>query len=127
MVDYCRDKVGNCILYFTSECIVEAFHVHASHQPSKNRSTAAKFFVGEDGDTTVEQTGDLKAAEIAAIRKYIKKNHVEMHKTWKRFATTDYYNNVEQRNRVIRLIRKHFSSETVLSNELGIPVIPFNC
>ena len=41
-------KVAGYFLYFTSKCIVEAFHVHASDGRLTEHGSA-KFFVGERG------------------------------------------------------------------------------
>lgn len=54
-------------LYYTSHCIVEAMHVHAS-DGKLTESGSAKFFVKDNGDTTVENRGRLKEHEIVKIR-----------------------------------------------------------
>ena len=44
MPKYYRDKIADHYLYFTSQCIVEAMHVHASDK-QLTENTSAKFFV----------------------------------------------------------------------------------
>ena len=48
MPKYLRDKIANHYLYFTSQCIVEAMHVHASDK-HLTEADSAKFFVRADG------------------------------------------------------------------------------
>lgn len=60
-------------LYFTSHCIVEAMHVHASDK-QLTEAKSAKFFVKSDGDTVVQSQGDLADKDIRKIREFIKEN-----------------------------------------------------
>lgn len=43
-------------LYFTSHCVVEAMHVHASDRQLR-KAGAAKFFVTANGDTVMKAQG----------------------------------------------------------------------
>ena len=79
MPKYYSFKICGCYLYFTSHCIVEAMHVHASDK-QLTEAGSAKFFVKGNGDTTVENRGILNDREIAKIRAFIKENYIEMYK-----------------------------------------------
>lgn len=50
MPKYFHDKIANHYLYFTSQCIVEAMHVHASDK-HLTEADSAKFFVRADGSS----------------------------------------------------------------------------
>lgn len=63
MPKYFRDKVANHYLYFTSQCIVEAMHVHASDR-HLSEYDSAKFFVKADGTSVMKKRGDLTDSEI---------------------------------------------------------------
>ncbi len=52
MPKYYRDRIANHYLYFTSQCIVEAMHVHASGR-KMTEYNSAKFFVMSDGSTVL--------------------------------------------------------------------------
>lgn len=90
MPKYYRDKIANHYLYFTSQCIVEAMHVHASDKKLKE-ATSAKFFVREDGSSIMQKRGDLTDSEIKIIQKFIKANFIDMYKTWKDFGGKEFY------------------------------------
>lgn len=90
MPKYFRDKIANHYLYFTSQCIVEAMHVHASDN-KLTEANSAKFFVKSDGSSVLKNRGDLTDKEILIIQKFIKTNYIEMYKTWKDFGGGDFY------------------------------------
>ncbi len=90
MPKYYRDKIANHYLYFTSQCIVEAMHVHASDK-KLNEAASAKFFVREDGSSIMKKRGDLTDSEITIIQKFIKENFIDMYKTWKDFGGKEFY------------------------------------
>lgn len=90
MPKYYGYKVYGYYLYFTSHCIVEAMHVHASDR-KMTETGSAKFFVRPDGDTTVEERGRLNDREIAGIREFIKLHYREMYLRWAELSDTDYY------------------------------------
>lgn len=67
MPKYYEFKVYGYYLYYTSSCIVEAMHVHASDR-KLTEAGSAKFFVKGNGDTTVEKQGILSDQEVRKIR-----------------------------------------------------------
>ena len=73
------DKVAGYYLYFTSHCIVEAMHVHASDSKLTEEGSA-KFFVKNNGDSDVSQRGVLNEREIKEIKAFIKMNYKEMYR-----------------------------------------------
>lgn len=58
MPKYYDFKICGYYLYFTSHCIVEAMHVHASDS-KLTEAGSAKFFVEKNGDTIVLNKGIL--------------------------------------------------------------------
>lgn len=54
MPKYTTDIIAGYTLYFTSKCIVEAMHVHASNK-KLTEAGSAKLFVFENGDTKIEE------------------------------------------------------------------------
>ena len=82
MPKYYDFKVAGYFLYFTSHCIVEAMHVHASDS-KLTEEASAKFFVRNNGDTDVQKKGMLNDREIVEIRAFIKENYKDMYKKWK--------------------------------------------
>ena len=58
MPKYYEFKVYGYFLYFTSHCIVEAMHVHASDGKLAEEGSA-KFFVRADGSSRVMARGRL--------------------------------------------------------------------
>lgn len=90
MPKYYEFKVCGYYLYYTSSCVIEAMHVHASDK-KLTEAGSAKFFVLSNGDTTVEKQGQLNEREVRAIRKFIKKNYKEMFLKWQQVADTGYY------------------------------------
>ena len=63
MPKYYPFRIADHFLYFTSECIVEAMHVHASDR-KLTEAKSAKFFVKADGSSVLEKRGDLTDREI---------------------------------------------------------------
>lgn len=92
MPKYYRFRIADHYLYFTSHCIVEAMHVHASDK-HLTEEHSAKFFVREDGSTLVQKHGDLTEREEIIIRRFIKENYLDMYKTWKDFGGKGFYKN----------------------------------
>lgn len=90
MPKYYRDKIADHYLYFTSECIVEAMHVHASDR-KLTEANSAKFFVKSDGSTVMQRQGDLTDVEVNKIERFIKANYIDMYKKWKTFGGKDFY------------------------------------
>lgn len=91
MPKYYRNKIANHYLYFTSKCIVEAMHVHAS-DTRLTEANSAKFFVKADGSTVMMNRGDLTDKEIGIIQRFIKENYIDMYRMWQQFGGKDFYN-----------------------------------
>ena len=81
MPKYYEFKVCGYYLYYTSHCVIEAMHVHASGS-KLTESGSAKFFVKSNGETTVENAGVLSERETRIIREFIKDNYKEMYLKW---------------------------------------------
>ena len=90
MPKYYRFRIANHYLYFTSSCIVEAMHVHASDKHLTEQGSG-KFFVREDGSTMLQHRGDLTDREINIIQRFIKENYLDMYMTWKNYGGSDFY------------------------------------
>lgn len=54
MPKYYKFMVAGYYLYFTSYCVLECMHVHASDS-NLTQQIAAKFFVKSNGDTVVQK------------------------------------------------------------------------
>lgn len=78
MPKYFDFKVCGYYLYFTSKCIVECMHVHAS-DTNLTEESSAKLFVKENGDSIVQNKGILKEKELNRIKAFIKKNYMAMY------------------------------------------------
>ena len=78
MPKYFPFKIAGYYPYYTSSCIIEAMHVHASDSKLTEEGSA-KFFVKNNGDTTVERKGILNDREIKKIQEFIKNNYKEMY------------------------------------------------
>lgn len=74
MPKYYEFKVSGYYLYFTSFCVIECMHIHASDR-KLTESGSAKFFVKDNGDTVLQKRGILKDKEIAKIQDFIKKTY----------------------------------------------------
>lgn len=90
MPKYYEYKVYGYFLYFTSHCIVEAMHVHASDR-KLTEIGSAKFFVKSNGETTIENAGVLSDKEIRIIREFIKDNYKEMYLKWSEKSDNGFY------------------------------------
>ncbi len=90
MPKYYEFKVCGYYLYYTTSCIIEAMHVHASDK-KLTEAGSAKFFVKSNGDTTVEKQGILSAYEVRKIQKFIKKHYKEMYLKWMEISDTGFY------------------------------------
>ena len=58
MPKYYEFKIAGYYLYFTSFCIVECMHVHASDR-KMTEAGSAKFFVKRNGDSELQNKGVL--------------------------------------------------------------------
>ena len=90
MPKYYSFMICGYYLYFTSQCIVEAMHVHASDK-KLTEAGSAKFFVKSSGDTVVENKGMLNDREVAKIRAFIKENYKEMYIKWASLSDKGFY------------------------------------
>nr|WP_297873878.1 DUF4160 domain-containing protein [uncultured Blautia sp.] len=90
MPKYYEYKVCGYYLYYTSHCVIEAMHVHASDRKF-TEAGSAKFFVKKDGETTIENEGQLTEREIRMIREFIKDNYKEMYMKWAQKSDNGFY------------------------------------
>jgi len=91
MPKYYPFKVYGYYLYYTSFCIIECMHVHAS-DTRLSESGSAKFFVKSDGSTVVQKQGVLSDIEVRKIQGFIKEHYLEMYELWKTDSDNDFYN-----------------------------------
>lgn len=90
MPKYYEFKIAGYYLYFTSFCVIECMHVHASDR-KLTEVGSAKFFVKENGDTVVQNKGILNDREIARIQDFIKDNYLEMYLKWSAYSDQGFY------------------------------------
>ena len=90
MPKYFSFKVAGYYLYFTSKCIIECMHVHASDS-KLTESGSAKFFVKGNGDSVVQERGRLNDREIKKIQDFIKNNYQYMYDKWCEYSTEGFY------------------------------------
>lgn len=69
MPKYYEFKIAGYYLYFTSYCVIECMHVHASDR-KLTESGSAKFFVKDNGDTVLQNRGILNDREIRKIQEF---------------------------------------------------------
>lgn len=90
MPKYYEYKICGYYLYYTSHCVIEAMHVHASDQ-RLTEAGSAKFFVKSNGETVVENMGVLTDREVRMIREFIKENYREMYLKWIEKSDNGFY------------------------------------
>lgn len=90
MPKYYEFKVAGYYLYFTSFCVVECMHVHASDR-KLTEAGSAKFFVKANGDAILQNRGILTDREINKITQFIKANYQDMYITWANHSQNGYY------------------------------------
>lgn len=90
MPKYYDFKVAGYYLYFTSFCVVECMHVHASDS-KLSEGCSAKFFVKSNGDSVLSNRGILNDREIAKITDFIKDHYQEMYMRWSQYSEKGYY------------------------------------
>lgn len=90
MPKYYDFKVFGYYLYFTSHCIIECMHVHASDR-KMTEAGSAKLFVKNDGDTSIRERGLLNDRELHGIQSFIKENYKEMYLKWSLLSNEGYY------------------------------------
>lgn len=91
MPKYYEFKIAGYYLYFTSYCVIECMHVHASDH-RLTEAGSAKFFVRDNGDTVLQERGILTDREISKIQKFIKQNYQEMYLKWSAYSEQGFYN-----------------------------------
>ena len=91
MPKYYEFKIAGYYLYFTSYCVIECMHVHASDR-RLIEAGSAKFFVRDNGDTVLQERGILTDREISKIQKFIKQNYQEMYLKWSAYSEQGFYN-----------------------------------
>ena len=92
MPKYFEFKVTGYYLYFTSFCIIECMHVHASDKFLTEKGSA-KFFVKENGDSILQNRGILNDREIAKMQSFIKDNYKDMYIKWSEYSKNGFFEN----------------------------------
>lgn len=90
MPKYYDFMICGYFLYFTSHCIVEAMHVHASDR-RLTEAGSAKFFVKGNGDTVIKERGALNDKQLRVIQEFIKDNYKEMYLKWSQMSDQGFY------------------------------------
>lgn len=90
MPKYYEFKVAGYYLYFTSSCVIECMHVHASDR-KLTEAGSAKFFVKDNGDSVLQNKGTLNDREIRKIQMFIKNNYREMYLKWAAYSKQGFY------------------------------------
>ena len=90
MPKYYEFKVAGYYLYFTSFCVVECMHVHASNK-KLTEAGSAKFFVKGNGDSVLQDKGILTDREISKIQAFIKENYEKMYEKWAQYSENGFY------------------------------------
>lgn len=90
MPKYYEFKVAGYYLYFTSFCVVECMHVHASDK-KLTEAGSAKFFVKGNGDSVLQNKGILTDREISKIQAFIKENYEKMYEKLAQYSENGFY------------------------------------
>lgn len=90
MPKYFPYKVCGYYLYYTSFCLIECMHVHAS-DTKLTEAGSAKFFVRSDGSTVTQKRGVLTDQEIRKVREFIKEHYLEMYELWRVNSDKGFY------------------------------------
>lgn len=90
MPKYFEFKVAGYYLYFTSFCVVECMHVHASDR-KLTEAGSAKFFVKGNGDSILQNRGILTEREISKIQEFIKENYEKMYEKWAQYSENGFH------------------------------------
>lgn len=90
MPKYYDFKVCGYYLYFTSHCVIECMHVHASDR-RMTESGSAKLFVKSDGNTLIQEKGILNERELRSIQLFIKENYKDMYLKWAALSDMGYF------------------------------------
>ena len=90
MPKYYDFKVAGYYLYFTSHCVIECMHVHASDR-KLTEAGSAKLFVRSDGSTVVQEQGILNDRELRSIQSFIQENYLDMYKKWQLLSEEGFF------------------------------------
>ena len=90
MPKYTDEIIAGYVLYFTSKCVSEAMHVHASDK-ELSEVFSAKLFVYDNGDTKIINRGTVSDRDLIEIQKYIKGNHEKLCEKWSMYSDSGYY------------------------------------
>ena len=90
MPKYYDFKVCGYYLYFTSHCIIECMHVHASDR-KLTEAGSAKLFVRSNGDTEIQHQGIVSDRDMRCIQACIKDNYQEMYLKWSLLSDNGFY------------------------------------
>ena len=90
MPKYYQFQIAGYYLYYTSHCIIECMHVHASDR-KLTEAGSAKFFVNSDGSTVLQNRGILNDREIRIMQEFIKINYLEMFEKWSQDSEKGFY------------------------------------
>lgn len=90
MPKYFHFKICGYYLYFTSHCVVECMHAHASDR-RLTESGSAKFFIKRNGESVLQERGILTDREIKRIQDFIKENYKAMYITWREKSDNGFY------------------------------------
>ena len=90
MPKYYPFKVYGYYLYYTSFCVIECIHVHASDS-KLSEGGSAQFFVRCDGSTLVQKKGALTDMEIRRLQGFIREHYLEMYEVWKTDSDNGFY------------------------------------
>ena len=90
MPKYFKFKICGYYLYYTSFCIVECMHVHASDS-RLTETGSAKFFVRRDGTSSVQKRGVLTDRDIRKIQSFIKDHYLEMYELWRTDSDNGFF------------------------------------
>jgi hypothetical protein len=91
MPKYYEFKVAGYFLYFTSFCVIECMHVHASDR-KLTESGSAKFFVKDNGDSILQNQGQLSERNVSKIQAFIKLHYKEMYLKWSEYSHESFHN-----------------------------------
>ena len=77
MPKYYEYKIAGYYLYFTSYCVIECMHVHASDR-KLTEAGSAKFFVKDNGDTVLQNRGILNDRDTGVYQTELSGNVLEV-------------------------------------------------
>lgn len=79
---------------FSSYCVIERMHVHASDRRS-TEVASAKLFVKQSGNTIVQSVGVLSDRGLHKIQKLIKPYDQEMYLKWSAYSKQGFYGDIK--------------------------------